>query len=185
MKKFGINKQYPNPPWPSDQPVVVIPPGSNPTSVGVPNMPLRTIPAQEQGFENMQELQNEARPSSSATANYSMVQGEERQFPLMGNMTNQMTGQGSFPQFSLTQTTQGCSLNSNVTDYLCSQIGRYVRIEFMFGSNMHVEKTGIMREVGRNYIVISETGTNNMTVCSTNNVKFINIYNMNEQMPRN
>lgn len=166
MRKIGINKQYPNPPWPSEQPVVVVPPGSNPTSVGVPNVPLR----QMQGFEQ----------SEMDSVNSSMLQENEPQYPIMGNMYGQMN---QFP--GSLQTPTGCALNSNVTEYLCGQIGQYVRIEFMFGDNMHVEKVGIMRQVGRNYIVISETGTNNMTVCSTSNVKFINIYSTNGNMPRN
>ena len=45
----------------------------------------------------------------------------------------------------------------------------------MFG-NLHAEKTGILRGVGENYVVIEDTATGNKMVCDLRYVKFINIY---------
>ena len=69
-----------------------------------------------------------------------------------------------------------------VGGYLCGQRGNLVRVEFLFGENTHIEKTGVLKNVGKDFIVLSETGTNNSIVCSMRNIKFINIYNINGGM---
>ncbi len=183
MKKFGINKTNPNPPWPSQQPIVVVPPGSNPTAIGAPDLPMRTMPANRQ---NMMDNQSNA-PMNNSSVNQSfsttMPQGDEREFPLMDNMPMQRFPNAGAPSLNFGNSTQqGCIVSTGVTEYLCSQIGRYVRIEFLFGDQMHIEKNGIMREVGRNFIVIQEAGTNNRTVCALSKVKFITVYDTTAPM---
>ena len=68
-----------------------------------------------------------------------------------------------------------CMGNGNMSEYLCGNMNMPVKIEFMFG-NLHAEKTGILRGVGENYVVIEDTATGNKMVCDLRYVKFINIY---------
>ena len=68
-----------------------------------------------------------------------------------------------------------CMGNGNMSEYLCGNMNMPVKIEFMFG-NLHAEKTGILRGVGENYVVIEDTVTGNKMVCDLRYVKFINIY---------
>ena len=187
MKKFGTNKRNPNPPWPDEQAVVMIPPGSNPDAVGMGG----------QSLYNMQNNQNINSVTEQQTGNMSdgerTVNGENYQ--IMGEMQhptdriaqsrirnglpampNRMNGM----QSSMNMSTQnGRCGDAYISGYLCSQTGKYVRLEFLFGEQTHVEKTGVLREVGRNYIVMQEMGTNNMIVSPLDKIKFINIYNVN------
>ena len=64
--------------------------------------------------------------------------------------------------------------------YLCQKIGSYLRVEFLFGENIHVEKTGVLKNVGKDFLVLTESGTDTEIVCSAKNIKFINIYNINK-----
>ncbi len=68
-----------------------------------------------------------------------------------------------------------CMGKGNMSEYLCGNMNMPVKIEFMFG-NLHAEKTGILRGVGENYVVIEDTTTGNRMVCDLRYVKFINIY---------
>ncbi|MBR5155049.1 MAG: hypothetical protein IKW62_01015 [Clostridia bacterium] len=71
---------------------------------------------------------------------------------------------------------RGCA-NISVSDYLCDKMGNYARVEFLFGDNTHVEKTGIIESVGKDFIVLTEAGSGSHIVCSAKNIKFINIFN--------
>jgi hypothetical protein len=43
--------------------------------------------------------------------------------------------------------------------WLTTQIGKYVKIEFLIGTNMFIDREGMLTEVGISYVVIRETGT--------------------------
>lgn len=159
MRKFGTNKKNPNPPWPNEQSVVVVPPGINANPMKLPQK--NQIPAHnaETMFANTND------------ENASISERDLRQDPIMGKMImkNEISGQMS--------DSKSChSENFGVTQYLCGKIGNYVRIEFLFGENVHIEKIGILRDVGKDFIAITENGTNNTIVCSTNRIKFVNVY---------
>ncbi len=150
LKKIGINKRNPNPPWPSEQPVVVIPPGSNAASVGMPESPVRRMTEYDDGLNGN-------------------MNGQEREFPIMG-----------FPNPQDSMMSGGCMNSVSVNGYLCGHTGKYVKIEFIFGEQTHIEKTGILRSVGQNFVVVREMGSENDIVCAINKIKFITIYNMND-----
>ncbi len=190
MKRFGINKGKLNPPWPSEQPIVVIPPGSNPTSVGMPDSPVRSMP----GVNDYAETEMRSREVESVEERgSSMPQGNERQFPLMGFMPRknnpdfmwQQNNQQAYPVPRIPQE-NNLMMNfklpynplcmKNVNEYICRQIGSQVKIEFLFGEQNNIEKVGVLREVGRDFLVIEESETKNMLVCSMKQIKFISIY---------
>lgn len=238
MKKFGLNKRNPNPPWPDEQPVIVIPPGSNAASVGMPDSRVRVMNKEIlDSAYNMHETCNMSNKAESISENGSVAgsittekssngstrnetpensfkapksnvrypqrnstspineaelytsvslgqrqvknQNSDRLFPIMGLQENEgisISLNDTEPMMS----SGGCFDALNVNGYLCNHIKKYVKIEFVFGEQTHVEKTGILRDVGRNFVVIREMGTNNDVVCSINKIKFITIYNMNE-----
>ena len=67
----------------------------------------------------------------------------------------------------------GCTLNRPITDLLCEYIGKYITAEFMFGADTYVKKSGILKEMGMNYIVMDVNGV--WVICDLTDVKFINI----------
>lgn len=57
--------------------------------------------------------------------------------------------------------------------YLRSQIGKRVRAEFVLGSNLYTDRTGILRDVGYNYFILEDTITHAMVMCDLYSVKFL------------
>lgn len=67
--------------------------------------------------------------------------------------------------------------NVNYTQgYLKTQIGKRVKIDFLIGTNMLIDKGGILLEVGISYIVIRETATNIKIMADIYSIKFVEIY---------
>ncbi|HEY8803940.1 MAG TPA: hypothetical protein VIM42_02325 [Clostridium sp.] len=60
--------------------------------------------------------------------------------------------------------------------WLITQIGKYIKIEFLIGSNMWIDREGILQEVGISYIVIKETGTNDILMCDIYSIKFVRVF---------
>ncbi len=165
MRKFGSSKRNPNPPWPCVQQGVVLPPGSNALEVS-------------RNHENIKEIQNiETKGGNSdfSRPNRSVEPFQDRDgfMPIMGYM-NEAEFYKTKPD---SLQTRGCA-NINVSDYLCDKVGNYARVEFLFGENSHIEKTGIIESVGKDFLVLAEAGTGSRIVCSSKNIKFINIYNL-------
>jgi len=59
--------------------------------------------------------------------------------------------------------------------YLASNIGKNIRAEFIIGSNMYADKTGVLIEVGINYFVIDDVGSRTHIMCDLYSVKFVTI----------
>ncbi|WP_291632560.1 hypothetical protein [Clostridium sp.] len=64
--------------------------------------------------------------------------------------------------------------------WLTEQVGKYIKIEFLIGTNMWVDREGILKEVGISYIVIKETGTNDMVMCDIYSIKFVRVFDNQE-----
>ena len=60
--------------------------------------------------------------------------------------------------------------------WLTTQIGKYMKIEFVIGTNMFIDREGVLKEVGISYIVIQETGTNDIVMCDIYSIKFVRIF---------
>ncbi|MGV8981750.1 hypothetical protein [Clostridium sp.] len=60
--------------------------------------------------------------------------------------------------------------------WLVGHIGKYIKIEFLIGTNMLIDREGILKEVGVSFIVIQETGTNDMLMCDIYSIKFVRIF---------
>ena len=61
--------------------------------------------------------------------------------------------------------------------WLTTQIGKYIKVEFLIGTNMWIDREGILKEVGVSYIVIKETGTNDIVMCDIYSIKFVRVFN--------
>lgn len=66
--------------------------------------------------------------------------------------------------------------------YLRSQIGRYVRVEFLLGTNLLTDKSGLLREVGINYIVL-EDASRDLTMADLYSIKFVTTSTAVEPVP--
>jgi hypothetical protein len=60
--------------------------------------------------------------------------------------------------------------------YLKTQIGRFVKVEFLIGTNMLVDREGTLVDVGTSYIIIRETETDDLLLCDMYSIKFVRFY---------
>lgn len=65
-------------------------------------------------------------------------------------------------------------MNRTLPDYLRSQIGRIVRVEFLIGNN-RADKVGRLREVGADYLVLEDANGVKDVVGDLRSVRFVNI----------
>ena len=68
-----------------------------------------------------------------------------------------------------------CRGNQSISEFLCEYMGKYISIEFLFGADTYVKKSGILSESGMNFIVLEDEMGNNKTVCDLLDAKFINL----------
>lgn len=64
--------------------------------------------------------------------------------------------------------------------YLQTKIGRYVKIDFLIGTNLFIDREGILEKVGISYVVIRESGTGNELMCDIYSIKFVEIFGENK-----
>ena len=60
--------------------------------------------------------------------------------------------------------------------FLNSQVGRAVKVEFLIGTGLYLDKEGTLVKVGADYIIIQETGTDDYTLCDLYSIKFVTFY---------
>ncbi|MDD4494858.1 MAG: hypothetical protein PHV32_11040, partial [Eubacteriales bacterium] len=60
--------------------------------------------------------------------------------------------------------------------YLRTQIGKTIRVEFLIGNNMLVDRMGILVAVGASYIIIREIEQDDLLLCDIYSIKFVRIY---------
>lgn len=65
--------------------------------------------------------------------------------------------------------------------YLRSNMGKYVKIEFLIGTNMLIDREGIIVDVGISYVVLRESGTNDLLMCDIYSIKFVRIFDQQEK----
>lgn len=69
--------------------------------------------------------------------------------------------------------------------FLRTQIGKYMRVEQLVGSNIVEERYGYLVGVGNNYIILQELTTNNVMALDYYNIKMVYIYLSNPNLPTN
>ncbi|HOE57559.1 MAG TPA: hypothetical protein PLL98_08690 [Bacillota bacterium] len=60
--------------------------------------------------------------------------------------------------------------------YLKSQIGKRVKVEFLIGTNMLIDREGTLVDVGISYIIIREAETDDLILCDIYSIKFVKFY---------
>ncbi|ENK0837674.1 alginate lyase [Clostridium botulinum] len=60
--------------------------------------------------------------------------------------------------------------------FLKTQIGKRVKIEFLIGTNMFIDKEGTLVGVGISYVLIDEVDTNHLVMADMYSIKFVTIY---------
>ena len=63
-----------------------------------------------------------------------------------------------------------------IPGYLRTQIGRRVKVEFLLGTGMLVDREGTLRQVGTSYIIIQEAETDDLLLCDMYSIKFVKFY---------
>lgn len=66
--------------------------------------------------------------------------------------------------------------------FLRTQVGRTVEVDFLIGTDTIETKKGILLGLGANYIIMSEEGTNNLTVGDFYNIKFVKLFYSPEEV---
>ncbi|AEV70633.1 hypothetical protein [Acetivibrio clariflavus] len=68
-------------------------------------------------------------------------------------------------------------LNTSYTQgYLRTQIGRKVKVEFLIGTNIFVDREGTLIDVGASYIILREAETDDLILCDMYSIKFVKFY---------
>lgn len=60
--------------------------------------------------------------------------------------------------------------------YLSTQIGARVKVEFLIGTNMLIDREGTLIDVGISYIIIREVDTDDLLLCDIYSIKFVRFY---------
>ena len=69
--------------------------------------------------------------------------------------------------------------------FLRTQIGRLIEANFMAGANQIICLTGILLGVGSDFLLINERGTNNLTTCDFDTLKYVRIFYWLNQLAYN
>lgn len=59
--------------------------------------------------------------------------------------------------------------------FLRQQIGKLMRVEFLIGTNMLVDRIGILQDVGASYILLRSFENDSLIYCDIYAIKFITI----------
>ncbi|EKS4343110.1 alginate lyase [Clostridium sporogenes] len=60
--------------------------------------------------------------------------------------------------------------------FLKTQIGKRVKIDFLIGTNMFIDKEGTLVGVGISYVLIDEVDTNHLIMADMYSIKFVTIF---------
>jgi hypothetical protein len=60
--------------------------------------------------------------------------------------------------------------------HLRTLVGRYVKVEFLIGTNSLIDREGVLIEVGISYIVLREAQTDDNLMCDIFSIKFVRVY---------
>ena len=99
-----------------------------------------------------------------------------QQMPQMMPPTMQMPVTGAAPvDFDMLPTTPVLDIEYT-QGYLKTQIGKRVKVEFLIGTNMLIDREGTLVDVGISYIIINEVETDDLLLCDIYSIKFVRFY---------
>lgn len=105
------------------------------------------------------------------------VTGATAGIPVPGTTSGTMpTNIGSIPISSM-QLGEPPIMDTEYTQgYLRTKIGSRVKIEFLIGTNMWIDREGTLTDVGISYIIINEIETDDLLLCDIYSIKFVRFY---------
>ncbi|HYF82480.1 MAG TPA: hypothetical protein VEB00_05575 [Clostridia bacterium] len=102
--------------------------------------------------------------------------GMGQQIPTMPAQPMQVPITGAAPvDFDMLPTTPVLDV-MYTQGYLKSQIGARVKVEFLIGTNMLIDREGTLVDVGISYIIINEIETDDLLLCDIYSIKFVRFY---------
>ena len=63
-----------------------------------------------------------------------------------------------------------------IQGYLQTVVGRYVKVEFILGTNMLIDREGTLVSVGIDHIVLREPETDDLVIADLYSIKFVRVY---------
>lgn len=76
------------------------------------------------------------------------------------------------------QVTEGTAYTQG---WLTTKIGMYIKVEFLIGTSMLIDREGFLTEVGISYIVLKESASNDLVMCDIYSIKFVRIFDNQEK----
>ena len=161
------------------------------TANQISRMQASGIPARSMPMYRQQERIHEPEPyrqpmQPTSIFQPSMPQQMQPTSIFQPSMPQQMQTAPPFQADTISRTsimTSGAGVRNSVltgTDFtqgfLQTQIGRHVKVEFLLGTNMFVDREGVLIKVGTDYIIIQETETDDYLLCDIYSIKFIRFY---------
>lgn len=70
------------------------------------------------------------------------------------------------------------AVTNDETGFLSSQLGRLVQAECIVDSSI-IERTGVLTEVGSNYIVLDMLDNSGRVMCNLDSIQFVSVFNNN------
>lgn len=65
----------------------------------------------------------------------------------------------------------------SIQQIMRDNIGQYMDVEFLIGTNGLTTRSGVLRAVGVSYIVLYDRAKDRYTICDLYSIKFVTIYN--------
>lgn len=92
--------------------------------------------------------------------------------------TTQPSGPSPVPGVTFTETSGSPVFQDTryLQGYLRTLIGRFVRVEFLIGTQQLQDREGTLLEVGISYIVIREAETDDNVMCDLFSIKFVTVF---------
>ncbi len=116
-------------------------------------------------------------PAGTSQVSGNMMPGYNVGISQGGSMN--MQGMSTTPSPSLMPIPAGTTtLDSTqfLNGYLQTMIGKNVTVEFLFGTGTLSDRTGMLMNVGANFITIREIGSNNLLICDFFSIKLVRVY---------
>lgn len=115
-------------------------------------------------------------PEMGTSFGYPMAPQVPLMQPAGGQMAAEMPMTGAAPVDYETLPTTPVLDIEYTQGYLKSQIGARVKIEFLIGTNMLIDREGTLTEVGISYVIIREVETDDLLLCDIYSIKFVRFY---------
>ncbi|HEY8891105.1 MAG TPA: hypothetical protein VIM70_12700 [Clostridium sp.] len=101
---------------------------------------------------------------------------DERQNPMSTPPVAKPGSSATSPDYEIAPTSPIVNNPLYNQGWLQSQIGKYVKVDFLLGTSTFQDRQGTLQEVGISFIVLKESSTNNLIMCDIYSIKFVTVY---------